>query len=74
MKLKVNKSSIMILTLYVCITLNVLWIVIVLENSETGYWALSFLTVVHIITALLLIKSEGQKIISVSGIFIIFLF
>lgn len=74
MKLKVNKSSIMILTLYVCITLNVLWIVIVLENSETGYWALSFLTVVHIITALLLIKSEGQKIISVSGIFIIFLY
>lgn len=74
MKLKVNKISTVIAALYACITLNVLWIALVLESRETGYCVLSILTIVHFMIALLLIKSEGQKIISVSGIFIVFLY
>lgn len=74
MKLKTDKITTLLMGIYVFIMVVIVGNAMVLGASEQGYFILGCLSVIQILCALLIIKNTEGTIITISGIFVVFLY
>ena len=74
MRLKIDKVTIYLLSVYVFNMVAIIGASVLMGSSQQGYLAIGCLSCIHVVCALLLLRRAEGTIITISGIFVIFLY